>query len=148
MELTRDFRELLELLNGNEVEYLVVGGYAVIIYGYPRLTVDIDIWVNPSKENAGKVLKTIADFGFSFENLGEKDFEMPDNVIQLGRPPYRVDILTSLEGMDFNKCYDRKKIFKKNSLLINFIGKDDLLENKRLVGRYKDLDDIINLSEI
>lgn len=146
MELTRDFKELLILLNENKVEYLIVGGYAVIIYGYPRLTIDIDIWVNPVKDNSEKVIKTIKDFGFSFENLTEKDFEKSDNVIQLGRPPYRVDFLTSIEGMDFNKCYKRKYIYKKDDLILNFISKEDLIENKKSIGRNKDLDDVSNLT--
>ncbi|HAY35053.1 MAG TPA: hypothetical protein DCY06_13060 [Bacteroidetes bacterium] len=146
MELTRDFRELLKLLNENKVEYLVVGGYAVIIYGYPRLTIDIDIWINPVNVNAEKVIKTIKDFGFSFDNLTEEDFRKSDNVIQLGRPPYRVDILTSIEGMDFNKCYKRKYIYIKDDLIINFISRKDLIENKKNVGRNKDLDDVSNLT--
>ncbi|HRI85217.1 MAG TPA: hypothetical protein PK536_07190 [Ignavibacteria bacterium] len=134
------------MLNENKVEYLVVGGYAVIIYGYPRLTIDIDIWINPVNVNAEKVIKTIKDFGFSFDNLTEEDFRKSDNVIQLGRPPYRVDILTSIEGMDFNKCYKRKYIYIKDDLIINFISRKDLIENKKNVGRNKDLDDVSNLT--
>lgn len=147
MELIPDFRELLELLNKNEVEYLIVGGYAVIAHGYPRLTIDIDVWVKPSKENSKKVIKTIEDFGFSFNNLNAEDFDKSDNVIQLGRPPYRIDILTSIEGMDFDECYKRKFYYNKNNLEINFISKEDLLENKKLVGRHKDLDDISKLKK-
>src|SRR4030095_8002046 len=115
--------------------YLVVGGYAVIIYGYPRLTIDIDIWVKPSFENSEKVIKTINEFGFKFDNLSREDFDNHDNVIQLGRPPYRVDILTDIEGMRFEDCYRRKFVYKKNDLVINFISKEDLLKNKKLVGR-------------
>jgi hypothetical protein len=146
MDLIPDFKELLELLNKNEVEYLIVGGYAVIIYGYPRLTVDIDIWVNPTSENSEKTIKTIEEFGFKFNNLTVEDFKKPDNVIQIGRPPYRVDILTSIEGLDFIECFNRKYIYNKNKLIINFISKEDLLINKKLVGRHKDLDDFNNLS--
>jgi len=146
MELIPDFKELLELLNKNEVEYLVVGGYAVIIYGYPRLTIDIDIWVKPSFENSEKVIKTINEFGFKFDNLSREDFDNHDNVIQLGRPPYRVDILTDIEGMRFEDCYRRKFVYKKNDLVINFISKEDLLKNKKLVGRDKDKDDFKKLS--
>lgn len=134
------------MLNGNRVEYLIVCGYAVIIYGYPRLTINIDIWINPVKNNSEKVIKTIKDFGFSFENLSEKDFEKSDNVIQLGRPPYRVDFLTSIKGMDFDKCFKKKYTYKKDDLLINFISKEDLIENKKRVGRNKDLDDVSNLT--
>lgn len=132
------------MLNGNRVEYLIVCGYAVIIYGYPRLTINIDIWINPVKNNSEKVIKTIKDFGFSFENLSEKDFKKSDNVIQLGRPPYRVDFLTSIKGMDFDKCFKKKYTYKKDDLLINFISKEDLIENKKRVGRNKDLDDVSN----
>lgn len=101
MELSQDFRELLELLNKNDVEYLVVGGYTEIMYGYPRLTVDIDIWVNPTRENSIKVRKTIEEFGFSFENFSHLDFSINDNVIQIGRPPYRVGIFNLYRGHGF-----------------------------------------------
>jgi len=133
------------LLNKNEVEYLIVGGYAVIAYGYPRLTIDIDVWVKVGDDNSGKVIKTIEDFGFKFDNLNAKDFNIPDNVIQLGRPPNRIDILTSIEGLDFDECYKNKFLYNKNNMKINFISLKDLLKNKKLVGRHKDLDDIRNL---
>ena len=77
MELIQDFKEFLELLNKNEVEYMVIGGYAVIAYGYPRLTIDIDVWINPKFDNAKKVIKTIKEFGFDFNNLTEDDFKVP-----------------------------------------------------------------------
>ena len=96
------------------------------------------------KNNSEKVIKTIKDFGFSFENLSEKDFKKSDNVIQLGRPLYRVDFLTSIKGMDFDKCFKKKYTYKKDDLLINFISKEDLIENKKRVGRNKDLDDVSN----
>ena len=145
MEMIQDFKEFLELLNKNEVEYLIVGGYAVIAYGYPRLTIDIDVWVKVGDDNSGKVIKTIEDFGFKFDNLNAKDFNIPDNVIQLGRPPNRIDILTSIEGLDFDECYKNKFLYNKNNMKINFISLKDLLKNKKLVGRHKDLDDIRNL---
>ena len=145
MELIQDFKEFLELLNKNEVVYMVIGGYAVIVYGYPRLTIDIDIWVNPNIDNSRKVIKSIEEFGFSFDNLTEEDFKIPDNVIQLGRAPNRIDILTSTEGLSFEECYKNKFEYEKNNLKINFIGLDDLKKNKKLVGRYKDLDDLKNL---
>lgn len=147
MELIPDFKELLQLLNENKVEYLIIGGYAVIIYGYPRLTIDIDVWVNPTIDNSKKVIKTIKDFGFEFENLTFEDFNKPDNVIQLGRPPYRIDILTSIEGMIFDECFRRKFIYSYQDLEIVFISKEDLLKNKKMVGRHKDLDDISKLSK-
>lgn len=143
--MIQDFKEFLELLNKNEVEYLIVGGYAVIAYGYPRLTIDIDVWVKVSDDNSRKVIKTIEDFGFKFDNLNAEDFNIPDNVIQLGRPPHRIDILTAIEGLNFDECYKKKFLYRKNEMKINFISLNDLLKNKKLVGRHKDLDDIRNL---
>src|SRR5690606_36488689 len=99
MNLIPDFKEFLELLNKNNVDYLLVGGYAVIYYGYPRLTVDIDFWVNPTEENAEKVLVVIKEFGFPTEEVSVKDFFNTDNVFQIGVAPYRIDILTSIEGV-------------------------------------------------
>ncbi len=84
------------------------------MYGYPRLTIDIDIWINPNIDNSRKVIKSIEEFGFSFDNLTEEDFKIPDNVIQLGRAPNRIDILTSTEGLSFEECYKNKFEYEKN----------------------------------
>ncbi|MEN8216920.1 MAG: hypothetical protein ABFS56_11230 [Pseudomonadota bacterium] len=99
MILSQDFREFIELLNYNQVRYLVVGGYAVAFHGHPRYTKDIDIWIWVSKNNAKKVLKTLDEFGFSSLGLKEEDFLEPGYVIQLGYPPNRIDILTQVTGL-------------------------------------------------
>lgn len=143
--LSRDFKEFVELLIKNKVEYLIVGGYAVAIHGYPRYTGDLDIWLNPTPENAKSIVKTVNEFGFSSFNLTESDFTKPGNVIQLGYPPLRIDLLTELDGVSFNECFINRKEVEMDNLIVNFIGYEDLLKNKRESGRLRDIDDIENL---
>ncbi len=143
--LHKDFKELLKLLNGEKVEYLLVGGYAVGFYGYPRYTGDLDIWVKPSPENAQKVLVTLGKFGFSSLGLEAQDFREPGFVIQLGYPPVRIDIITELDNVIFDECYKRRLISKIEGVDVSIIGIDDLLLNKKATGRHKDLDDVEHL---
>ncbi|MEL7220158.1 MAG: hypothetical protein AAGJ93_02500 [Bacteroidota bacterium] len=98
MILNKDFREFIELLNANNVKYLLVGGYATAFHGYPRFTQDIDFWVWSSPENAQKIKKVLTEFGFEALAIDESDFERPDNIIQLGYPPNRIDLITSVDG--------------------------------------------------
>jgi len=105
---SKDFKEFIELLIKNEVEYLV-GGYAVAIHGYPRYTGDLDIWIRRTQVNAEKTLKTLHDFGFNFSKLSTEDFTKEDNVIQLGNPPLRIDLLTQIDGVIFDECFANKK---------------------------------------
>jgi hypothetical protein len=143
--LSRDFKEFVELLIKNKAEYLIVGGYAVAIHGYPRYTGDLDIWLNPTPENAKSIVKTVNEFGFSSFNLTESDFTKPGNVIQLGYPPLRIDLLTEVDGVSFNECFINRKEVEMDNLIVNFIGYEDLLKNKRESGRLRDMDDIENL---
>jgi hypothetical protein len=143
--LSRDFKEFVELLIKNKAEYLIVGGYAVAIHGYPRYTGDLDIWLNPTPENAKSIVKTVNEFGFSSFNLTESDFTKPGNVIQLGYPPLRIDLLTELDGVSFNECFINRKEVEMENLIVNFIGYEDLLKNKRESGRLRDMADIENL---
>jgi len=143
--LSRDFKEFVELLIKNKAEYLVVGGYAVAIHGYPRYTGDLDIWLNPTPENAKSILRAVNEFGFSSFNLTESDFTKSGNVIQLGYPPLRIDLLTELDGVSFNECFINRKEVEMENLIVNFIGYEDLLKNKRESGRLRDMDDIENL---
>ena len=143
--LSRDFKEFVELLIKNKAEYLIVGGYAVAIHGYPRYTGDLDIWLNPTPENAKSIVKTVNEFGFSSFDLTESDFTKPGNVIQLGYPPLRIDLLTELDGVSFNECFINRKEVEMENLIVNFIGYEDLLKNKRESGRLRDMDDIENL---
>jgi predicted nucleotidyltransferase len=142
---SQDFREFIELLIKNRAEYLIVGGYAVGVHGHPRYTGDLDIWLNPTQENAELILKSVNEFGFSSFNLAVSDFTKPGNVVQLGYPPLRIDLLTEIDGVTFEECFKNRRQVTIDNLTVNFIGYDDLLENKRQSGRPKDIDDIDNL---
>lgn len=147
MRLHQDFREFLKLLNETGVEYLVIGGYAVVMHGYVRATGDIDIWVNNTTRNAERIVAALERFGFESLKLQTKDFEKPDNVIQLGYPPYRIDLLTSIEGMRFDECYKkRKRVNVSKGLTVNVIDLENLKKSKRIAGRARDLDDLDNLT--
>ena len=142
---SQDFREFIELLIKNKAEYLIVGGYAVGVHGHPRYTGDLDIWLNPTSQNAELILKSVNEFGFSSFNLSRSDFTKPGNVIQLGYPPLRIDLLTEIDGVTFDECYINRKEVTIENLLVNFIGYNDLLKNKKQTGRPRDMDDIDNL---
>ena len=142
---SQDFREFIELLIKNKAEYLIVGGYAVGIHGHPRYTGDLDIWLNATPKNAEQILKSVNEFGFSSFKLNEADFTKPGNVIQLGYPPFRIDLLTELDGVVFEECFKNRKEIIIENLKVNFIGYNDLLKNKKESGRPRDLDDIENL---
>jgi len=143
--LSQDFKEFIELLIRNKAEYLIVGGYAVGIHGHPRYTGDLDIWLNPTPDNAELVLKSVNEFGFSSFKLTTSDFTKPGNVIQLGYPPLRIDLLTEIDGVTFEDCFKNKRQVTIDNLIVNFIGYEDLLKNKRESGRPRDIDDIDNL---
>ncbi|MBI3718067.1 MAG: hypothetical protein HY252_05680 [Sphingobacteriales bacterium] len=140
-----DFKEFAELLIKHKVKYLVVGGYAVGIHGHPRYTGDLDIWLLPEKENAAKIMAAVKDFGFGSLSITAEDFIKEENVIQLGYPPLRIDLLTSIDGVSFDECYENKKVVTVDGLAVNFIGYNDLIKNKRATGRQQDLGDIENL---
>ena len=125
--------------------YLVVGGYAVAFHGYPRYTKDIDLWIQLDKSNAEKILKVLQDFGFGSLELTVEDFLDPEQVIQLGYPPNRIDILTDIKGVDFTKCYSSKIEAAIEGTTVNFIDLDNLRKNKKATARHQDLADLENL---
>ncbi len=143
--LNPDFKEFIESLNDNHVRYLVVGGYAVALHGYPRYTKDIDIWVEMTRENAARIVKALDQFGFGSLNLKESDFTEPDQIIQLGYPPRRIDILTTLPGVEFSECYLSHTTVMMEDVPINFIDLENLKKNKKATGRHQDLADLENL---
>lgn len=130
--LSQDFREFVELLIKYNAEYLIVGGYAVGIHGHPRYTGDLDIWLNPSPNNAEIILKCVNEFGFSSYGLSQSDFTKQGNVIQLGYPPLRIDLLTEIDGVSFEECYKNRKVVTIDNLNIHFIGYQDLLKIKSI----------------
>jgi hypothetical protein len=142
---SQDFKEFVGLLNKHEVEYLVVGGYALGIHGYPRYTGDLDVWVNPTIENARKMVNVMDEFGFSSMGLTEKDFSKNGNVIQMGYPPFRIDVLTKPDGVTFDECYQNKILVDYQGLQIAVIGFEDFKKNKKASGRPKDIQDLDNL---
>jgi len=142
MEVGQDFKELLELLNEHEAEYLIVGAYALAFHGVPRYTGDLDILVRPSSDNANRVLSALGDFGFGSLGLERGDFQKPDNVVQLGVPPVRVDILTSLTGVTWREAYQGRVKGSYGDVPVSFLGREQYIANKRALGRKKDLADL------
>lgn len=143
--LSKDFKEFIELLNGHNVKYLVVGGYAVAFHGYPRYTKDLDVWIELSPDNANNVLKALEEFGFGSLGLKPEDFLEGGQIIQLGYPPNRIDILTTLKEIEFEECYRARVEVDIQGLKINFIDLENLKHNKRATGRPQDLADAENL---
>lgn len=142
MDLQPDFKELLALFNAHRVEYLIVGAYALAFHGAPRYTGDIDLLVRPAPDNAKAILAALADFGFASLGLSEGDFLQPDRVIQLGVPPVRIDLLTSLTGLTWEEANAHRVAGQYGDIPVHFIGKTDYIRNKKATGRKKDEADI------
>ena len=142
MDVQPDFRELLVLFNEHKVEYLIVGSYALAFHGAPRYTGDIDLYVNPTSENAERVLCALAEFGFGSLKLSTEDFTTLDNVIQLGFPPVRVDLLTSISGVGWEDAQLDKVSGTYGDANVYYIGKASYIANKKSTGRSKDIADV------
>jgi hypothetical protein len=143
--LSKDFKEFIELLNAHNVRYLVVGGYAVAFHGYPRYTKDLDVWIELSPENANNVIQALDVFGFGSLGLKPEDFLESDQIIQLGYPPNRIDILMTLKEIKFEDCYNQRIEIQIQGIKTNFIDLENLKQNKRATGRPQDLADAENL---
>ena len=142
MIFERDFIDFIELLNIHNVEYMVVGAHALAFHGRPRHTGDLDIWIKPSIENAGKMVNVLKDFGFESLQLTKEDFLKENYVTQLGYPPLRIDILNAISGVNFDEAYAGRIIGQEEDLTISFINIQDFIANKMATGRAKDLGDI------
>lgn len=147
MEIHPDFKELLELLNAHEVEYLIVGGYALALHGSPRFTGDLDIYINTHRSNAKKVLCVLREFGFGALNLSEEDFTADDQIVQLGVPPVRIDFVTSIDGVAWEAAWKNRAKGDWASVPVAYLNRADFIANKRASGRLKDLADIEALGE-
>jgi len=145
IHLPQDFKELLQLLNSKQIEYLIVGGYAVAFYGYPRTTGDMDIWIAISQNNARKTVEALKEFGFNTPKLKEALFLEKGKNIRMGNPPLRIEILTSIDGVEFAECYKNRKTVEIDNTKMNFISLTDLKKNKKASGRYQDLADLEHL---
>jgi hypothetical protein len=147
MDVPRDFTELLVLFNAHEVEYLIVGGYALAFHGAPRFTGDLDLFVNPSPENASRILAALADFGFGSLQLAVEDFTTGGRVVQLGVPPLRIDLLTGLDAVSWERAWAGKAPGRYGDVDVFYLGREAFVENKRAAGRPKDLADLDALGE-
>jgi predicted nucleotidyltransferase len=145
--LARDFKEFLKSLNSNCVEYLLIGGYAVGIHGHIRATNDLDVWVNISPENAARIEQALREFGFAATGLTSSLFLSRNNVIRMGVPPIRIEILTSVSGVEFESCYLEKEMVRIDEMEVPVISLARLRQNKSASGRAKDLADLESLPE-
>jgi len=147
MHLDRDFSEFIECLRDHDVRFLVVSGYAVAAHGHPRYTGDLDIWVQPSVDNAARLLNALAAFGFGSVGLTANDFTAVNQVIQLGYPPLRIDLLTSIDGVEFESCYASRLDVMVDDIAVSFIGLAELRLNKEASGRPQDRADLAALGD-
>lgn len=143
--LPPDFKEFLQLLNLHQIKYLLIDGYAVSYYGYPRATADMDIWIAISSDNAKKIANALREFGFDVPELSNEIFLQENKIIRMGVPPVRLEILTTISGVDFETCYHQRTIDSIDEVKINIISLQHLKQNKKASGRYKDLNDLENL---
>ena len=147
MKLTKDLREFIELLNARGVEYVLIGGHAVAYHGYPRYTGDIDFFVRGTEANAQRVLEVLEAFGFGGDDLDVSDLTTPGRIIQLGRPPQRIDLVNQIDGVEFEQVWTTRVLAHIDGIPVPVIGRDALLQNKRAAGRAKDLADVESLSD-
>jgi len=145
IHLPPDFKEFLQLLNSHQVEYLLIGGYAVGYYGYPRSTGDMDVWIAINPENAAKLVTVLKEFGFDVPNLSPELFLEKGKITRMGVPPMRLEILTSISGVSFEECYKNRTVDVVDGVKINLISISHLKANKKASGRHKDLNDLENL---
>lgn len=146
--VNNDFSDLLSTFNAASVEYIVVGAHAVAAHGFFRFTRDLDVWVRPSPENARRVYAALAHFGAPLENLTLQDLTSDDLIYQIGVEPVRIDVITAIEGVDFETAWSNKVPAHYGSVPVFVLGRADLVRNKTTVGRQKDIDDVVALEKI
>jgi predicted nucleotidyltransferase len=145
IELPLDFKEFLKLLNEKGVRYLLIGGYAVGYYGYPRATNDMDIWIALHPDNAGRMVTVLREFGFNLPELSSELFLKDKAIIRMGVPPMRIEISTGISGVDFEECYASRVVEMFDGVEVTIIDLEHLKINKKAAGRLKDLSDLENL---
>jgi hypothetical protein len=141
-KLTQDFKEFFALLNSEKIDYLLIGGYAVALYGYVRGTKDIDIWIATEPENLDRVRAALVKFGFSAATLAGPLFTDKQDMIRIGVPPNRLELVTKIAGVEFRDCYSRRKTIDYEGMPISVIDLEDLKRNKMASGRPKDVEDV------
>jgi len=148
MTLDTDFEDFVALLNKHEVDYMIVGGYALAFHGKPRHTGDLDIWIDVHDVNAMKMVDVVDEFGMASLGMEKADFLQKGGITQIGYPPLRIDILNEIDGVDFKDAYLNKLIIDVDGLPVNYIGLDDLIINKQKSGRHQDLSDVNELNKL
>jgi predicted nucleotidyltransferase len=143
--LPKDFRDFLRLLDAEGVEYLLIGGYAVAYHGYPRATEDIDIWIASSPQNAQRIIRALKEFGFDVPELNPDLFLKPESIVRMGLPPLRIELSTTISGVDFAECYQSRVTETIDGIPVSIINLADLRKNKKASGRHRDLDDLERL---
>ncbi|MCP5538202.1 MAG: hypothetical protein H7A51_18465 [Akkermansiaceae bacterium] len=143
--MNSDFKELLQSLQKFEVRYLIAGGYAVIHHAQPRYTKDIDIWLEPTQENASLLMRVFLDFGIPLIGVTQDDFAQPRTQFSIGVKPCQIVFLTTIPGLDFAPCWEKKVVCQQNGFDIHYLGKEDLIKAKQTAGRPQDLADIDEL---
>lgn len=143
--LPDDFREFLRLLSAHGVDYLLVGGYAVGLHGYPRATVDLDLWIASTPDNARRMVAVLRDFGFDLPELEPDLFLNPNSIVRFGTPPFRIEVMTSIDGVTYEACVRNAASFDIDGVRVPVISLDDLKTNKKAAGRHRDLADLDNL---
>jgi hypothetical protein len=145
LELPSDFKEFLKLLNEKSVRYLLIGGYAVGYHGYPRATNDMDIWIAIHPENAQRVIEALSEFGFNLPELIPDLFLQANKIVRMGNPPMRLEISTTISGVEFDECYTDRVVDILDGVEASIIDLHHLKLNKKAAGRLKDLADLENL---
>lgn len=145
--LNPDFRDMLSELNAAGADFIVVGAYALAAHGLPRATGDIDIWVRAEPENARRVRAALAQFGAPLADLSESDLGSHDVVFQIGIAPRRIDLMTSVDGLDFEGAWQRRVVTTVDGVQLSVLSREDLIVNKRATGRAKDLADVAWLED-
>ncbi len=143
--LPQDFKEFLNMLKIKNIDYLLIGGYAVGYHGYPRATNDMDIWIAIDPKTAEKMVQALKEFGFDTPELTTELFLKKNNIVRMGIAPMRIEILNSISGVDFNECFQQRVIDEIDGIEVNIINLKQLKINKQASGRHKDLDDVENL---
>ncbi len=146
--LNEDYKDLLLALSAEKVRYLLVGAYALAAHGYPRATMDIDVWVKPDADNAAAVLRALERFGAPLHDLSQQDLEDDETVFQIGVAPRRVDIMTGVSGLDFDAAFDNSVEVRIDDMALRIPSIADLIRNKRASGRTRDLADAEALEEL
>ncbi|MDD9948258.1 MAG: hypothetical protein OXU48_01845 [candidate division Zixibacteria bacterium] len=145
IQLPHDFREFLRLLNAHQVEYLLIGGYAVSYHGYPRATGDMDVWIATRRDNAARLVAALREFGMDVKQFSPELFSQENQIVRMGVPPLRIELLTTISGVTFDRCYAERITEVIDEVEVPIINLQHLKQNKKASGRHKDLNDLKNL---